>query len=592
MKINTKSPLGIFSLLKGFRLIYSSAIVSLAAASLVRTVTFILLRHVIDNVYANHDLVNQVLPWACAFIGLACIEGTASFGRGILASFATKNVIQRLRNFLYDHIQRLRFSYHDHMQTGELLERVTSDVETLETFFAEQATEVGRILTLFVFNLTALFALNTTIGLLSIVFVPVVILISMIFFVKIEKAFTKYQEQEAVLSSLLQENLSAIRVVKAFARQAFESKRFDGENQEKYARGRKVVLLHACFWPVSDIICTIQMLLVFFVGATMAIQGTITAGIYVACCGLTIAIVWPVRNLGQIIIQASNAFVSFKRVAVIIEEKQEMEAEDSLKEMDTDLKGKVEFNEVCFRYKETEEVLDNISFTCKPGEKIALLGSTGSGKTSLVSLLPRFYPYGKGSIRIDGRELRDIPHKIIRGKIGIVEQEPFLFSRTIRENIAFGVERKVTDGEIKAAAEAAAIHEVIKSFPRGYDTIVGEKGVTLSGGQKQRIAIARALLRDPRILILDDATSSVDADTEHRIQDALDVLMEGRTTFIIAHRIQTVMNADKILVLDKGRIVQEGTHSQLASKDGFYRRISELQLSGKKSGKGKEKLYA
>jgi ATP-binding cassette subfamily B protein len=308
----------------------------------------------------------------------------------------------------------------------------------------------------------------------------------------------------------------------------------------------------------------------------MAINGTITVGTFLAYMGMLTWIMWPIRNIGRLIVQMSMALVSFDRVSEIIRvDREPLDAGTHRPE--GRLRGDVVFEDVHFAYSEDMAVLNGISFHCRPGQAVALMGPTGSGKTSLVNLLPRFYEY-KGSIRLDGVELRDYTRRYLREQMGIVLQEPFLFSKTIKENIKYGVHREVTDEEVYRAAQAAAVHDVIMTFPQGYDTVVGEKGVTLSGGQKQRVTLARTLLKDPAILILDDATSSVDTETEGAIREALEALMPGRTTFIIAHRVQTVMQADMILVLDKGHIVQSGTHDELlAEEDGLYRRIYDLQ---------------
>ncbi len=567
---------GLWSLMKGFQLIYAGAVVSLAAAALCRTATFLLLRFFVDEVLAGGFLINHLYIFASAFLGLALFEGGASFLRGKLSARTAEGLILRLRNFLFDHIQRLSFRYHDHTHTGELIERVTSDVDTLRRFYSEQAVEIGRISALFIFNLIALVSLNTTLGLLSIVFIPFILLQSIWFFNRIFQAYERYQEQEARLSSTLQESVTAVRVVRAFARQEFETEKFERENWEKFQRGRGFIKLHSLYWPISDTLCTVQMLLIFYLGARMAIAGVISPGTYMAVAGMVIWIIWPLRNLGRIIVQASSALVSFKRVAHIIKEEPEVLSE-GLKAHPTRLKGHIIFNNVCFEYNRGESVLHNISFAARPGELIALLGSTGSGKTTLVNLLPRFYEYTGGSLVLDGRELKDYPIHNLRRHIGIVEQEPFLFSRTIRENIIFGAGENLSEREIEEAAKAAAIHDVILSFPEGYDTLISERGVTLSGGQKQRIAIARTIIKNPSILILDDATSSVDSETEALIQEALSKLMEGRTSFVIAHRVQTVKRADKILVLDKGRILQEGNHRSLIREQGVYRKIFNLQ---------------
>jgi ATP-binding cassette subfamily B protein len=365
-------------------------------------------------------------------------------------------------------------------------------------------------------------------------------------------------------------------VVKAFARQGYERDKFEKVNWEKFKRGRKMALMHSLFWPASDILCHAQMLFGYLIGALMTMRGEITLGDYMAYIGLVGMLIWPMRDLGRLIVQMSTGLVSYGRVIEVIKQERELLAEGAHQPAGS-VRGEIAFRDVCFQYGSTAPVLQDINFCCEPGQVVALLGSTGSGKTTLVNLLPRFYDYTSGSLTLDGVELKDYPRQVLRQQIGIVEQEPFLFSRSIRENITYGVGRDVSDAEVEAAARAAAIHDVVVSFPDGYATLVGEKGVTLSGGQKQRVAIARTLLKNPRILILDDATSSVDTETEADIRAALQRLMEGRTTFIIAHRIQSVMNADLILVLDKGAIVQRGTHDELMAHEGIYRRIYDVQ---------------
>jgi len=568
---------GIWRLMHGFRLAYITANLSLGLSAIFKTCTFLLLRYFADHVLGKPG-TNGILPLiGLGFITLAAMEGSFTYFSGRLAAYTAEGITLRLRNYLFDHIQRLSFSYHSKAKTGELIERVTSDVDALRRFFSEQAIGVGRIFFLFIINFTALLSLNVKLALISTIVVPFILLTSIFFFRRVTKAYEKYQEQEAILSTTLQENLTGVRVVKAFARQEYEINKFEKENWEKYLRGRRLLTMHSLFWPVSDIFCAIQMLSGFYIGALMAINGQITIGTYIAYAGLVVWLIWPMRNLGRLIVQTSTGIVSFSRVLDIIKEDREPLEEGEYTPA-TDLHGELIFDKVSFEYEDEEGlVLKEISFACKTGQSVALLGSTGSGKTSLVNLLPRFYDYTSGAIYLDGVELKRYSRKYLRSQIGIVEQEPFLFSRSIRENITYGVGRDVPLAEVIATAKVAAIDGVIASFPEGYNTLVGEKGVTLSGGQKQRVAIARTLLKNPRILILDDSTSSVDTETEAEIRSALQALMKNRTTFIIAHRIQSVMDADLILVLDKGQIVQKGAHAELVAQAGIYRQIYDIQ---------------
>ena len=567
---------GLWRMMPGFRLTYLGATFGQGIAAVANTGTYLLLRYLVDDVLGRKELSGTLALIALSFVGLALVQGLFTFLSGRLAARTAEGIALRLRNYLFDHIQRLSFTYHDRTRTGELIQRVTSDVEALRRFFADQAIGMGRIVLLFIINLVALLSLNWQLALLSIVVVPLVVITSVFFFKRISKAYEAYQEQEATLSTTLQENLTGVRVVKAFARQEYERDKFERDNWEKFQRGRRLNTMHALFWPSSDILCGFQMMVGFLAGALMAIDGRITVGTYLAYGGLVVWLIWPMRNLGRLIVQMSTGLVSYGRVAEVIKEEREP-LEEGSRVANGDLQGEVAFRNVSFEYDADAPVLKDVSFRCRPGQAVALLGSTGSGKTTLVNLLPRFYEYTNGSLTLDGVELNEYPRHFLRRQIGIVEQEPFLFSRTIRENITYGVGRDVSQAEIEEAARAAAIHDVIVEFPDGYDTLVGEKGVTLSGGQKQRVAIARTLLKDPCILILDDSTSSVDTETEGLIRQALERLMGGRTTFIIAHRIQSVMNADLILVLDQGQIVQRGTHTELMRRDGIYRQIYHVQ---------------
>jgi ATP-binding cassette subfamily B protein len=535
-----------------------------------------LLRYFIDSYFPVIPGATPLPFIAFGFVLLAVIEGAFTFYSGVLAARTAEGSTRRLRNYLFDNLQYLPFTYHDKTQTGEAIERCTSDVEALRRFFADQAIGVGRIVMLFTINFIALLNLNSKLAWISIIVVPPIVLVSIWFFKRVTKAYELYQEQEAVLSTTLQENLAGVRVVKAFARQQYEMEKFEKDNWEKFIRGRNLLKMHAYFWPITDILCGFQMLAGFLIAGLMTIEGSLSIGSFLAYLGLIVWIIFPMRNLGRLIVQMSTGMVSYGRVMEII--KQEREPLDEGSVESKTIKGEIVFEHVDFTYgAESEPVLEDISFRCKPGEVVALIGSTGSGKTSLVNLLPRFYEYSSGSIRLDGIELKEYSRRFLRSQIGIVEQEPFLFSRSIRENITYGIQDDVPDNEIEGITRAAAIHDVIADFPKAYHTLVGEKGVTLSGGQKQRLAIARTLIKNPRILIMDDSTSSVDTETEAEIREKLVDLMKNRTTFIIAHRIQSIMDADLILVMDHGRVVQRGRHAELIAEDGIYKKIYEIQ---------------
>ncbi len=604
--LTDNSFVGLWRLATGFRTIYVFAVVAAGFAALSRSSVFYLLRYFVDDVLAGSDRYWQI-PWIAAGITLlALLQGLFSYSMGRFAAQTAEGMARRLRNYLYDHIQRLPFSYHDNMQTGELIQRTNSDVDTLRRLFQDQLIGIGRTGLLFLVNLSALAILHGWLALLSIPLLPVVTAVSFFFFKRIETVFEAYQSQDAVVSNRLQEGLTGVRVVKAFARQSYEIDRFEKENWEKYRRGVRIANLHTMFWPTIELLTGGQVVFGIFMASRLALNGDISIGTYVAFTGLLIATVWPVQGIGRLVAHVSTGLVSLRRVQEIIRQDREPLEEGSASPQNR-LHGALQFKDVQFAYESPPEkedrdkkkpqtarqelretrrkafaergyVLQDISFNVEPGQVVGLLGATGSGKSSLVNLLPRFYDYSGGSITLDGRELRAYPRGFLRGQIGIVQQDPFLFSTTIRNNITYGVGSSVSDEEVVAAAKAAAIHDVILTFPNGYDTLVGERGVTLSGGQKQRVTIARTLLKDPAILLLDDATSSVDTETDATIREALRGLMKDRTTFIVAHRVQSVMAADQILVMEAGRIIQRGSHSDLVAQPGVYRQVFELQV--------------
>ncbi len=574
---------GLWYMTRGYRLAYFGAIVALALATLAKTYTYLLLRYFADLLtHQQKPLLGKTMPqafaWVAAgFIALALGQGLFSFLSGRLAAYTAEGIARRLRDYLFDHIQRLSVAYHTHVSTGDLVERVTSDVDAVRRFFANEAIGIGRLLIIFGINFLAIYHLYPRLAWVSVLVTPFIFAVSLVFFRKVSRVYEEYQKQESRLTTTLQENLSGVRVVKAFARQDYEKQKFERENWRKYTLGKRLTFMHSLFWPASDLLIGAQILGGLIYAALLAIHGQITVGTFVAYTGLQGWLIMPIRGLGRMIVQGSIGMVSYGRLVDILKEAPEP-LDDGDFIPDEPPRGEIVYDHVGFTYEDdTVPALEDITFRCQPGQVVALLGSTGSGKTTLVNLLPRFHDYTEGRILLDGVELKRYPRAWLRRQIGIVEQEPFLFSRTIWENIAYGAGREVTREEIIAAAKAAAIHDDIMAFPDGYDTVVGERGVTLSGGQKQRVAIARALLKAPRILILDEATASVDTETEAAIRAALARLMEGRTTFIIAHRIQSVMHADLILVMDKGRIVQQGTHAELMAQEGMYRKIFEIQ---------------
>ncbi|MBB6479519.1 ABC transporter ATP-binding protein [Spirochaeta isovalerica] len=572
--IPSSSGSGLWFLLKGFRVKFFSALLFQAGEVAAGTAGYFVLRFYVDDIINTGDWRFPLIYFSLFYIGFALFRGVFSFltARGVGGT--AEGIARDLRNSIFDHIQKLSFSYHDKTRTGELIQKSTSDVDTIRRFYNEMISGLSRILFMFIINLVSIFYLNTKLALLSIIVIPLLVAMSVFFFNRIHNSYESYQDQDGKVSSAVQENLTGVRVVRAFARQNFEMEKFDEENREKFKRGKRFLINHAMYWPSSHIVCAAQQVFGIIMAAFMVIDGTLSIGDMVAYIGFLNTIIWPIQQMGRIVAQLSTASVSYGRVASILLNDQE---ELTLGKADAPLKGHIEYRNLSFSYDNSGKVLKNIDIVCEPGHSVALLGETGSGKTSLVNLLPGFYKKDSGELLIDGHPIEEYSRHFLRRNIGIVEQEPFLFSTTIRENISYGVDRDVSEEEIHEAAKAAAIHKSILSFPEKYDTIVGEKGVTLSGGQKQRIAIARTILKNPRILILDDSTSAVDAETEDNIRDALNSLMKGRTTFIIAHRVQSLIDADQILVFKEGRIIQRGVHQSLIDVPGFYKHVFELQ---------------
>lgn len=508
----------------------------------------------------------------------AVARGIFSFTQNYLTQTLSQNIAFEMRNDLFEKIQRLSFSYHDRNQTGQLMIRATDDVERLRGFIGQGLLMVLQSLLLLIGTLIILFISNVQLTFAVLPILPAALIVFGIFGRVAFPLFGEAQRRLGKVNTILQENMAGLRVVKAFAQEPVERKRFGDSVDHLLEQQITIQRTLSFLFPFIFLIANLGQAGVLYFGGRQIINGTLTLGEWQKFSLYVVYIFIPMAQLGFIISLMAQAAASATRIFEILDAKNEVENRPGAKPLQN-VTGRVSFNDVTFRYFESgDNVLEDVTLTAEPGETVALLGSTGSGKTTVINLIPRFYDVSTGNVTIDGTDIRDLTLETLRDQIGIVLQETTLFSGTIRENIAFG-RPDATDEEIIAVAKAAAAHDFITSFPLGYDTPVGERGSTLSGGQKQRVAIARALLVNPKILILDDSTSSVDLQTEYEIQQALDKLMETRTSFVIAQRISTVLNADQIVVLDKGKIVDRGTHEELMETSAIYAEIYHSQLA-------------
>jgi ATP-binding cassette, subfamily B, multidrug efflux pump len=528
----------------------------------------------------NADLTNApsaLLQAGIAIVIFAAIRGLFTFLQAYWAERNSQSVAFDLRNDLFSKVQRLSFSYHDRNQTGQLMVRATDDVEKVRLFIGQGLLQLVGAFLLITGTLIILFTTNARLALIVLPVLPIALIMFMIFGTISQPLFAKVQAKLSALNTILQENLAGIKVVKAFTREKDEQAKFDQAADRLMNQQITVGRLFSFLFPLIFLIANLGQAATLYFGGQQIVNGTLTVGEWQEFSLYLIYLFLPLAQFGIIITQLGQASASATRVFEILDTQSDITEKPEAVNLPK-VKGLVRFEDVTFRYYNSgEPVLKNVNLEVQPGQTIALLGATGSGKTTIINLLPRFYDPSQGRITIDGYDLRDVCLDSLRAQIGIVLQETTLFSGTIRENIAFG-KSDATMEEVTAAAKAAAAHDFILSFPQGYDTPVGERGTTLSGGQKQRIAIARALLLDPHILILDDSTSSVDLATEAQIQHALDKLMKGRTSFVIAQRISTVLQADQILVLEKGEIVARGTHQELMEDSAIYAEIYNSQL--------------
>ena len=587
----------LWQFMKGNRALYIISIASIGMATFLSFFWPMVLRITVDSIIGGKALEAQgwLKPvfssaydffggrtglagklWICSIflIAITLIRGVFLYFKGKWSAVASESIAQHIRDRVYDHLQLLPYDYHVKSKTGDLIQRCTSDVETVRRFLAIQFVEVGRALFMVGFALSFMLPMSVPMTLVSMALIPFIFGFAVIFFLKVKKAFQLSDESEGRMSTVLQENLSGVRVVRAFARQAHEIGKFDDKNSEYRDLTYRLIWLLAWYWSISDFLSLIQIAAVLILGTFWAAQGIISLGTLLAFSTFVGMMLWPIRQMGRVLTDMGKTMVSVGRIHEILDEPTEEFHED----IEISVKGKIEFNDVSFEYETGKPVLKNISFIVEPGQTVAILGPTGSGKSSLVHLLPRLYDYTSGSIKIDGSELKDIDKHAIRKNVGLVLQEPFLFSRTLKENI--GMSRiDCEDDEVFNAAQIASVHDVIMDFQSGYETAVGERGVTLSGGQKQRIAMARTLVMNTPILIFDDSLSAVDTETDAAIRTHLSKREKKATTFIISHRLTTLAEADIILVLEHGKLVQKGSHEELVSQEGLYRRVWMIQNS-------------
>lgn len=564
----------------GAKRYFAVAVIASFVTTVFNSLTPQIFRFTIDSVLDGDKypyLAQHLWIIAGILVGVAMLSGVSMFFSRFFTARAGENFAENMRNALYTHVQRLPAAWHDKNQTGDIIQRCTSDVEVIRNFVVTQLLEVFRTVFLIGVSFAMMWSMNRKLSGIVLLFVPAIVAYSAIFYRLIARRFTDADEAEGELSTVVQENATGVRVVRAFGREQYEMERFRKKNDAFAKLWIRLGTLSGLYWGMGDLITGLQVITVIVVGALEAVNGNISVGEFIAFASYNTALVWPVRGLGRILSDMSKAGVSFERVDYIIkagEEPYGQKEKEKLSNFD------IEFSHVSFSYEEGQQVLSDVSFHIPQGKVFGILGGTGSGKSTVTQLLARFYELkeGEGKISLGGQDIRKIPLETLRRNVAMVLQEPFLYSRTIRENIAAS-NPEATFEEIRNAAKIACVDDAIMSFPDGYDTLVGERGVTLSGGQRQRVAIARMLLQKAPVLIFDDSLSAVDAETDSLIRKALSVHMKGSTVILISHRITTLMAADEIMVLKQGRAEEMGTHSELIVKNGIYRKIYEIQMS-------------
>lgn len=537
----------------------------------------------IDRVWLAGVVDAQTLRDGLWWLGLLIVVLTAvasalMYAEGVLAHRASESIVRRLRDTLFDRLQRLTCRYHDEAETGDLVQRCTSDVDTTRTFLSTQVVEIVRAVANLLIALPVLFWLNWQLAIASTCVLPVIVGFAIVFFRIVQSTFKAMDEAEGALTARLQENLTNVRVVRAFARQAFEQEKFNARNADHREKHGKLYKVFSVYWSISDFLVFVQMGLALFFGAAFVAGGKMPVGELVTFWLYVGIMVWPVRQMGRTLSELGKALVALQRIDEILSSPVEQDAPDPPNDLPQRLDGRIVFHDVTFGHREDQSVLQGLCFEVEPGETLAILGPSGSGKSTIVSLLLRFYDMESGTIKIDGYDLERLPRRYVRSQIGAVMQEPFLYSKSLRDNLKLG-RHEAPDEDMIDVANSAVVHDAIERFDDGYDTMVGERGVTLSGGQRQRVAIARALLQDKPVMVLDDAFSAVDTKTESMIVNFLRRRQGRATTILIAHRLSTLMHADRVIVLEHGRVTQRGTHDELLRVEGLYQRLWRIQTA-------------
>lgn len=539
-----------------------------------------IIKDMIDEVLADKN--GTMLNWiAASIIAIFVVRGLFWYGQNYLMSYVGQSVIIDIRAALFKKLQRLSVSFYDKNKTGTIMSYVTNDVNALQSAMVENTIEMITEGFILIGSVVAMIYLDWRLTLFTVCTFPVVLWFMEFFGKKIRKTGGRIQECTADITSVLQESVASARVIKSFVREDYEVDRFDVENRANFRANMKNAQLMATLTPVVELVAAIGVTMIIWYGGNNVINGTITAGSLVAFLTYAVNISNPIKRLTRVIGNIQKALAAAQRVFMIIDMPEEVAESRDAKQL-PEVSGKVEFKNVSFAYDDKGNVITDLSFSVKPGEVIAIVGPSGAGKSTIANLLPRFYDVNKGDIKIDGHSVREVTLDSLREQVGIVPQETMLFNGSVYNNILYG-RLDATKEEIEAAAKAANAHDFIMQLTDGYETKLGDRGVNLSGGQRQRIAIARAILKNPRILILDEATSALDTESERVVQEALDRLMVGRTSFVIAHRLSTVKNADKILVLEKGNLVESGTHDELLALDGLYAHLYKIQYRNKEA---------